>query len=491
MSQKKEFFKTTRDGGLIVSKDALERAADSVKIPQTDTAYGAGFGDTITDDDRAFAATREPVGNLLTYQVAADIVDKWFTVGDPDTEEADPALDRTVQDALISVKARKHLLTAIESERIFGKSLLIGAFTDAQNIDSLKKPLTMGSELKQLSVYPKVASEKKVNAFTVETKDENPNSARFGEPVVYKLDRGSGNYLYVHYTRCFELQTRSNGASVLDPVWDDLSCGRNIRWGAGQWMYRNGSGFPVFEFPEGTTETQLETASNAGIANNLMNRKYILIAQNSLTANTGMKFHFEGALGRTLDPSPFFRTNDEQIAKGSGIPQPRLIGAQAGAVTGSEVNVADYYKVVSREQVKLEDMIRWVIDHLADSGQISLVKSGTATDKLKETLKRVFNRDYRHKTAKTYVVEWNSAFEQSEKEEAEIDKIHADTRVAQLGYMSKDEVRALDNLEPLPNGAGEWKEESFNPEEDFVVRPPKGKQPQKGEEKNEPTGTNS
>jgi len=437
-------------------------ATDSgVKIPQTDSAYGAGFGDSITDDDRAWAATREPICNLLTYQIAADMTDKWFTIGDPDTEEADPALDRTVQDALTVLKCRTRFTETIESERIFGKSLLVGAFNDAQSIEDLKKPLKVGSELKQLSVYPSVQAEKKIKAFEVDIKDEKPNSPRFGEPVIYKLDRGAGEFLFIHYTRVYELKTRSNGASVLDVLWDDMTSGRNIRWGAGQWMYRNGSGFPVIEFPEGTTVDQIEAWANSGEFNNLMNRKYICIAQNSAVANNGMKFHFEGALGRALDPAPFFQTNDEQIAKGSGIPQPSLIGAQAGAVTGSEVNMQGKYKVVSREQVKIEGMLRWVVDRLAEAGQISLVASGTATDektktrfeKLKQTFNRVFG-DYRHKTAKTYVIEWNSAFELSELDEAQLHDLEAASNQKKLDYMTVDEVRAELGLDPLPNEEG-------------------------------------
>ena len=452
-------IKFRKDGGVIIHPDAAVDTTEGggIKIPQVDTSLGAGFGDTIPDNDREFAAEREPVAHFLTYGMAQDVTDKWFKIDDPDTEEADPALDRTVQDGLAKLKFKAKLTEALEAERIYGWSLLVGAFTDVTDVRNLNSPLREGSELKQLAVYPKTKVQ-------VETKDENPNSERWGEPVVYRLDRGSGQYLFVHYTRTYKVQTRSNGKSVLDPIWDDLTCGRNIRWGAAQWMYRTGGGFPVIGFPAGTTLSQLETWADSGAFSDIMARSYICIVQNRKDENDGMTFDFVGAQGRTLDPQPFFKTNDEQISKGSGVPQPKLVGAQAGAVTGSEINMQDYYKIISRVQARLEECVRWIVDRLADSGQLTLIKSASDSkiDKVKDMLRRVFG-DYRHRTARTYNVEWNSAFELSELEEKDIELKHAQANQSKLDYMTVDEVRAQEGLDPLPNGEGtSLKKSGFN-----------------------------
>lgn len=479
----KPLFKETRNGGLIVHSDALQRAADTsnsnIKIPETDATQGAGFGETISDTDRAYAATREPIGHFLTYITAADAVDKWFVVNDPDTEEADPALDRGAQDALDKLKFKRVLREAMESRKIYGKALIVGGFNDAKLVANLKDPLRKGAELMQLATYPKTLLGEKQFEFTVDTTEKDPESPRFGEPVIYKINRGSSAFLFVHYTRVCEV---GDGTSVLDKVWDDMTCGRNIRWGAGQWMFRTGGGFPVFGFPTGTNESVLELAANSGLANNLMHKKFICIAQNSLNENNGMTFEFKGAAGAVLDPTPFFKTNIEQMSIATGYPQAKLIGAQAGAVTGSEVNQQEYYKAISREQENdLTDPVRWVIDRLAESRQIKLVSSSseTAVDKatlpyqirlLKQALKRAVKRDFRHKTAKTYVVDWNSAFELSELDEAQIENQHTQANANKLKYMSKDEVRAEEGLDPLPDGAGEWKDQSDFGGEQFLVQ---------------------
>ncbi len=461
-------YKIMPSGVMLISKDyQCSGARDNIQVPQVDTTYGAGFGDAVTDGDRAFSACREPIAHFLTYIVAADMTDKWFTVDDPDTEEADPALDRTIQDILNKLKAKTNLLKAVTQARIYGRALLVGAFNDAKNIAALAEPVSSGAELMQLAVYPDTYQQTKVKEFQVASVDVNPVSPRYGKPVTYRLYRQNLNesgqsvsdWLMIHWTRVCEV---GDGTSVLDKIWDDMGCGRNIRWGAAQWMYRVGSGFPVISFPEGTTAAELEAYHNGGAFNNIMSRTGIFIAQNSTTANTGMTFEFKGPAGQSLDPAPFYVQNIQQIAIATGYPQAKLIGAQAGAVTGSEVNQQEYYKAISRDQqAYCEEPIRWIIDHLAVSGQIGMIRAAvdkTAPDYrlrlLKQTVKRLVHRDYRHKTTENYVITWNSAFELNEKDEVLIEASHTQANVNKLKYMTKDEVRAEEGLDPLPNGEG-------------------------------------
>lgn len=429
-----------KDGGLFVHPSADTSQGSSIRIPQVSTELGAGFGDEITDDDREFASEREPVAYFLTYGIAADVVDKWFVVDDPSTEGGDPKIDEAVQNALTTLKAKQKLQETIEYERIFGWSLLVGSFSDVAKVAELERPLKSTSQLLQLAAYPKTAVQ-------VWLKDEDENSERFNEPVIYRVDRGEGKFLYVHYTRCCKVQTRSNGKSILDPIWDDLTCGRNIRWGASQWMYRTGGGFPVIKFPPGTTKEKLEEWIDSDAFTNLMARTYIGITGD-------MDFKFEGAQGRALDPTPFFQTNREQISEGSSVPEPVLRGAQAGAVTGSEINQRQYYKVIARIQTSLEDTVRWIIDHLAEAGQIEGL-SKTADASLSVKVKRWLKKDVKPLPQHfNYDVEWVSAFELTELDEANAELLKERANEVRLRYMTVDEVRKMNQLQELPNGKG-------------------------------------
>jgi len=433
-------IRVTKDGGLFIHPAADTSEGSSIRIPQVSTELGAGFGDTITNVDREFAAEREPVAHFLTYGIANDVFDKWFKVDDLSTEGGDPKIDEAVQNTLTKLKAKAIFTKALEYERTYGWSLLVGSFNDVNDVNNLESSLNQGSQLLQLAAYPKT----KVQVWI---KDEDENSRRFGEALTYKVDRGDGKYLYIHHSRCFKLQTRSTGLSVLDPIWDDLTCGRNIRWGASQWMYRNGGGFPVIKFPPGTTKEQLEEWVDSSAFTNLMARTYIGITGD-------MDFDFRGAQGRALDPVPFFHTNLEQISAGSGVPEPILRGAQAGALTGSEVNQQQYYKVISRIQASLEDCVRWVIDCLVEAGQIEGLAKTTDVD-LSEKVKRWIRHDAQpiHEALK-YKVEWVSAFELTELDEANAELLKEQANQTRLQYMTVDEVRALNELKPLPNGEG-------------------------------------
>lgn len=435
-------IRATRDGGLFIHPEADISEGSSIRIPQVSTELGAGFGDEITDSDREFAAKREPVAHFLTYGVAADVFDKWFKIDDPSTEGGDPHIDEAVQNALTPLKAKPILTKALEYERIYGWSLLIGSFSDISDVKNLETPLKQGSQLLQLAAYPK-------SKVQVWVKDEDENSKRFSQPVIYKIDRGDGKYLYIHHSRCYKLTTRSTELSVLDPIWDDLTCGRNIRWGASQWMYRTGGGFPVIKFPAGTTKEQLEEWVDSNAFSNLMARTYIGITGD-------MDFDFRGAQGRALDPIPFFQTNREQVSAASGVPEPILRGAQAGAVTGSEVNQQQYYKVISRIQASLEDCMRWVIDHLVEAGQIKGL-SKSSDEGLSEKAKRWLRIGHDAQPIQQplkYRIEWVSAFELTELDEAQAANLREDANVKRLQYMTIDEVRAMNELEQLPNGEG-------------------------------------
>ena len=123
---------STRGGGLVVHPTVTDSAGESsIRIPQSDTSLGAGFGEGITDDNRRFAADREPVAGFLIYGIASDVVEKWFKINDPDTTDADPELDKAVQKELRQLKFKNVLQQLIEFERLYGKALLVGGFADA------------------------------------------------------------------------------------------------------------------------------------------------------------------------------------------------------------------------------------------------------------------------------------------------------------------------------------------------------------------------
>ncbi|MCL2288251.1 MAG: DUF1073 domain-containing protein [Candidatus Bathyarchaeota archaeon] len=442
--------KVTNDGGLIIHPDSLNVVGDHFEQAtgvSSTNGRGAGFGQAVSDADYAFAACREPVAHFLTYGVAADVTDKWFYVDDLETKNPDIDLNTMVQNELTKLGFQGVLTEALTQARIYGKSLLVCAFDDAKTTADLQKPLRKGAKLLQFETYPKTQDCRKTNDYTVDKKVLDVNSLRFGKPEIYRIDQGDGRILYVHYTRCIEVD---NKFSVLAPVFDDITCGRNIRWGAAQWLFRFGGGFPVLSFPEKTNQKTLDAYVSSGAFSDLMNRSYICLIQNSQDKNDGVTLDFKGAAGSALNPIPFFKSNLEQIAIATGIPQAKLVGAQAGAVTGSDVNMQDYFKVISRIQNgEPTRVIHQVIMWLAESGQIARLKVSNNNDNVKSAV-----RDYRKKTVTNYAIIWNSAFELSEVDKAKVELDRVRANQIKLEYMTIDEVRAEEDLEALPDEQG-------------------------------------
>jgi hypothetical protein len=471
----------THDGLTVFPVATNQDSEGSLRIPQVSTINGAGFGDEITDDDRRFASTREPIAYFLIYGVASDITEKWFKINLSGTDQEDPEFDRQVQAQLEKLEWKLKIFTQlVEYERLYGKALVVGGFDDAQNVAGLREEKRRAAQLLQVAVYPKYS-------YQVAEYDNDVNSLRFGLPARYRINVSTkqsteqqgaspnNQNLLVHWTRCYECQTRTNGASVLDVIWDDLTCGRNIRWGVSQWIFRTGGGFAVIEFPKEingkpTTKADLLAWSQTKEFSDITHRKYICIIKDS------MAFHFEGAAGATLNPEPFFETNTKQIAKATGFPKSILEGAEAGALTGSEKNDQQYYKRIAGLQVKYNGAHRWVIDCLVESGQIGGAKQQTDSKpigfmqrllRLKHNIPAVFADAVESKKV-DYSIEWNSSFELDAEVEARIALLTEQANQIKLQYMTLDEVRKLNpNLKELPNGEGKMlKQQSvpaFNP----------------------------
>jgi len=450
MSENERTVTYTKDGLLAFPvKDSEE--SGSVRIPQTSTSLGAGFGDPITPQDLEYASVREPIAGFLIYGIASDIVEKWFTVNKTDTEGEDPDFDSQVQKALQSLKFKKTLRQLIEYERLYGKALLVASFDDASDVNQLKNEKKKGAEPKQLVAYPP-------QQYKVLSYDTDPQSPRFGQPKTYMINAFGGVTYTLHWSRCNEVQTRTNGKSILELIWDDLTCGRNIRWGVAQWIFRTGGGFAVIKFPKeingvATTREQLQAWGNAKEWSDITHRTYIGIL------NEVMDFKFEGAQGAALNPEPFFDTNTKQIAKATGIPKSILEGAEAGALTGSELNNQQYYKKISGFQTDYEEPIRWTIDACIDAGMVSGVKtvadeSKPAGSVLKRMLRRVVVHDVQDAEPIDYKIEWNSAFELNALDEARTAVLIEQANQTRLEYMTIDEVRDMNEKKPLPNGEG-------------------------------------
>lgn len=387
---------------------AVERG-QALFIPQAGTGGGGEYGAAITNAHREFAVTREPVAHRMVFTVAHDVWDNWFKLKLSGTEEnaeaeASTQFDKHVQDELRRLRAKEELTRLSVFERGFGWAILaVGYKGSTDHSKPVKKD--EAAEIEEIVPYGPLQISK------VDTV-QDPKNPRYGLPEVYQVRReGSVGNLNVHWTRCIHVATRRfkhfyEGLSVLDPVWDRIVELRNICWGMGQTMFRYGSGFPDITFTNAELE-QIEDYISSGAFSNISARSYFV-------HNENQKLEFKGAAANALNPEQYYLPIMEQISMGSGIPLAILKGAQAGALTGSEVNEREYWGLISDEQSAYEPAVRDLV------GKILGVDA----------------------EENEFTFDWKSGMELTELEKMDLELKRLQALQIQMQFMTRNEVRA-------------------------------------------------
>ena len=381
------------------------------EIQRVYTGLGAEFGQPLTYDNITFAIKREPVAHRIVFAVAHDIFDNWFTLEALEEGIDKEKFNEAVQKVLLLLNAKDVFTQAAVFERAYGWSIIVIGYQDKGV--TLKDPVLMPEKIVSLEAYgPTMITDIQV--------DKNKQSPRFGLPEIYKVKISETEDVEIHHSRVIHFATRKiehgyKGISVLEPVWDDLTVLRNVRWGMGQTMYRYGSGFPVVTV-KGATEEQIKKYKEEWGP---------LTAQTSMWTDENTTIEFKGLAGRALDPEPYYIPIMENISAGTSVPMAILRGAQAGQLAGSEVNEREYFKLISDCQSRYEPGIMDLIDRLMKTKQIPDVH---------------------------YKINWLGGFEINPRDQAaaELDKTRS--LEVKTNWMTVNEIRQLEGLERIPGG---------------------------------------
>ena len=268
--------------------------ADTFGVRGAGSTWQASFGMALNEADLLFSVRREPVAHRIVFQVAHDVFDNWFRVEEASVKP-DPDLDRQVQKVLSELDAKAIFTQMAVYERLFGWAIIALTYVDYGAGQS--KPVQDPREIRELLAFSSLQ-------FSVQSSDEDKDleSSRFGLPVLYTVRFGSRrSQSKLHFSRVIHCATRLldhayRGMSVLEPVYDDITVLRNIRWGLGQTLYRYGSGFPDITIQDGNKKniTDLE---NSEQFRHLQARAYFIHSDK-------FTLDFKGLAGRALDPEP-------------------------------------------------------------------------------------------------------------------------------------------------------------------------------------------
>jgi hypothetical protein len=397
----------------ITGMDTSSVDISSVRTPTSNTLFGQ---EIMNVQDYVFGAKREPAVYRISFMVANDCWDNWFKIKNK-TDEKDSDFEKHILQKLNDLDARKKLTLLTTFERLFGWAVLVLRYSDYGG--DLSKQVQSPVEISELQAYSEL------HVTSVE-EDKKLDSERIGLPEWYSFG-STVNPIRIHFSRTIHLATRIfdhpwKGISAVGVVYDDIMALRYIRWNVALAMIRYGSGFPDITIDD-ATGPQIDAFIASGQFDNLNAKKYFV-------HNQTKKLEFKGVGAQAFNPGNYLQPSLESMSGGTGIPEPVFRGAQAGALTGSEVNERAYFKMVSDVQTAHEPLLRDLINRIAAL-------------------------EYGENGIPDYEIVWNPGFEADERTKAEIELLKSQTAEKMLAYMTPDEVRSkLYQLNALPNGEG-------------------------------------
>jgi hypothetical protein len=308
-----------------------------VWVPGTTSAGTYNYGDPITNEDRLFAMSRDPIGFRVVVIPALDALDEWFNLVPTESKEPNEAFDQKLQKALSELNAKSELSKLLIFTDCFGWAVLLKSYVETQQ--GVDKPLEPNpSDIIKLTAY----SPMQVSSTIIDKTPLNPDgnlNKNYGKPLYYYLNLGGVSRIKVHYSRItlitnLQLGAESEswmGSSDLDAIMDDLVTLRNEAWAMGETLYRFVA--PFFDLTAvGASKAQLTALDADRNFDNMMLKKHYLHADDTILKTIG----FEGR--GIQNPQNFYQPPLERISTKTNIPQGLLRGVQSGAVTGSETD---------------------------------------------------------------------------------------------------------------------------------------------------------
>ena len=352
------------------------------------------------------------VAHKIVTRLSDDRFDRWFSVI-TESEEFKDRLDLLNSSKKEGLNIRNNQKIARKYAMRHGFSVIFFQYNDQAK--DISEPVLNPRFIEKI----KVITRDEINDIELDT---NSDSETFGEILFYHLKPEVFNSGYddikVHASRCIHVMNDTtkdpNGISLYKPMYNWLNIFDNTAWSIGQSFFRYAGGFPVL------TVKGWDALSNDEQDDYTKQWENV----NSMTGfvtGDGYTVDFKGAEGRALSPKEYFEAGLSLIAAAGDLPYSLLIGVNAGAVSGSETNLKDYYSDISSKQ-KLEEqpILEETYDKLMETGQLPKID---------------------------YEIEWIPLFSETNKEVAETEKLEAETLEIQkrTGIITKDNQDKIDN----------------------------------------------
>lgn len=430
--------KTILDSVRKLASAAVDRQLSRWQTSNLNNIYGKESDDRdlypdIDDDTRERIFNRNPFANAAITQMTDDIWGSGFRIMPIDGAEESSVdalrkawdeIDRRTQ---LTIKLKDAWLESAK----FGFGLVFLGFNDAG--EELREPVRRARGMTIESAA--VRSSRQIKSFQFQ---DNPELPRFGEIefyIPYADEIGKREELRnqqkeegdpIHYTRVLHVvqQTVNNnprGVSVIDPAYNALRQFDEITWGMSQSYTRWGVGFPVIEH-EMNADKEVELRKDMRFHSRDVNGWLIRKGKATITWNQAP----------ITSPKDFLEPAMKVASAALGVPMQLVLGTDAGAISGSETNIKEYYgRVRSKQDNRAKPLVRDLIRRLQE---FKVLPDGE------------------------YDIEFPDPQFKDEDKEAQVDRIIAESAsmLVEAGILTPNEARIKYELsdEELPDGLG-------------------------------------
>jgi len=335
-----------------------------------------------TDDDIDEVLVRDEVANKLVRKLARDCIGRGFTI------DAKQTVKEAIEEQMEVLEVKRVLYRALVHMLGRGRcALMLGTDKD--------KSIEMERDLKADITYLHATHPRFIKRIVIET---DPTKPRYGDVAAIEVDRvvnSAPSRVTIPRSRYIwmaNVVTDDNpeGTSILYPVMDQFTVKKNLDWSVGESYYKNASPLHQLELPEDADADEFDEAEK---------EFKDISARTEFVTPEGYKIYLHGTQN-VMSPAPYVQHNLKCISAGLDVPYQILLGTAAGAVTGAEMNLKDYYQSIAMiQQILVEPYVREVVDALQETGQIP---------------------------EGTYKLQWLPLEEMGEKERAEIAKMRAE-----------------------------------------------------------------
>lgn len=279
-------------------------------------------------------------------------------------------------------------------------AILLYGFSDVTRREDFEKPVVSGAKLNLLYVRPVGEG----NAPIVQW-EKNSSSPRFGMPLMYQLtfsnDEGSSYDIRVHHSRILHVadgvtEGTVKGTSRLDPIWNRLMDLEKLVGGSAEMFWRGARpGYRGKLDDEYTMSTDEEENLERQINEYEHNLRRFLISKG---------IDLEALQSQVVDPTNHVDVQMQMISAQTGIPKRILTGSERGELASTQDQDAWNSLIEARrENFVGPEIVRPFIDTCIQYGILPPIKN----------------------TEEGYSLVWQSMFEQSDKDKAEVGRIRA------------------------------------------------------------------